>query len=276
MDTRDYSKMHFKPSNSLSGKAKRRHSGQLQPSGLGQWRGVLERDGSTMVTATALSVIVSTIVAVPALTPLLHAAVIFPFFYTAQRRPDPAWAATIALRWLVALFLTTMIAGIFAADRVGASIPFGPGMAAAVSAWVADSGGAAPFALSHLLWGIVAFLALSSVTGGAGGFVLTSIAVTTTAYAALVLFRHGENVVQMCIASVPIWQWLLFAAVPFLLVPTSALFYARVFKVERDADDMAVTRIHMYLGAGLLAAGIVLRLALAGPWRALLSRWTLF
>lgn len=236
---------------------------------------MLERDGSTLASVTAASAILSTLLAVPAVTPILHAAAVMPFFYTAQRRPDPAWSATIVLRWMIALFISLMVIGVFVPDRVGASVPFGVAIGVAVRAWVAG-GGSAPLTLGQLLWGGLAFLVLSVASGGAVGFLIASLALSTTACVAIQLFRHGDNLLQMAIAAVPLWQWCALAAIPFLIVPTSALFYQRVVGVEREPEDITIARLHMYFGAALLAGAILFRLTLAGPWRTLLSHWTVF
>ena len=267
MNLREFSKMTFKLKAPAASKAGRPSPPEAPPP-------VHEPDAGLMVAVTLASVFVSTLVAFRFLTPVLHTLAVFPFFYAAQRRQDPAWAATLVVRWMLALFMGTMIAGAFTPDRVVASVPFGDSTAESVELWLRNSGHAVP-AWTGLLWGTVLFLVASVVSGGALGLTMASIALTTTAAGSLYLFRHGSNVIQMAIASVPVWQWCVFAAIPFLLVPTSTVFYQRVFGDERDAGAFEVARIHLYLGAGLLASALLLRLVLAGPWRDLLQRWTL-
>lgn len=268
MDLRDFSRMPFKLAQQPSRSGKGPH-----PPPKGDWLSGAANDGGAIALATIASVVLTTVFAVGFVTPLVHTLAIFPFVYAAQRRGDPVWAATIVARWMIALFLGTMVAGVFAPDRVIASVPFGEGSVASFQAWIAD-GGPVPIRWTHLLWGIAGFFALSLASGGVLGIALTSVALTTTAVGALFLFRHGFNVLQISLVAVPAWQWCLLAAVPFLLVPTSAIFFQRVLGVERDADSLVVSRIQLYVGAGLLATSLLLRVALAGPWRDLLDRWT--
>ena len=105
-----------------------------------------EHEGGIIVAAALFSVVLSTLLATRALTPVLHTAAIFPFFYAAQRRQDDAWAATIVIRWMLALLIGTMIAGAFAPDRVAASVPFGESAIQTMRLWLSESG-AAPASL---------------------------------------------------------------------------------------------------------------------------------
>ncbi|UCG52787.1 MAG: hypothetical protein JSW58_04335 [Candidatus Latescibacterota bacterium] len=235
---------------------------------------LLEKHGNTMVLLTIASVIVSTLVGVGFLSPLFHTAAVFPFFYSAMKRRDHRWGVILVFRWAIALFVTLVVVGVFVPGRVASSLPLAKDAVITIDAWVQDSATGPPADLSYLLWGMVAFLVGSVVSGGLLGFIVGAFAIGGAAYGALHIFRHGLNVLQIALLAVPLWQLSLFLAAGFLLVPTSQLVFDRFFNVEKDPEDWPLLRNCMYIGAGFFVLSIIFRYAISGPWRSLLERWT--
>jgi hypothetical protein len=235
---------------------------------------LLEEHGNTMVLLTIASVVVSTILSVGLLSPLLHAAAVFPFFYAAMKRRDHRWAVILVFRWAIALFATIVVVGVFVPGRLGSSIPLAQSTVATLNAWVTVPGSAAPADLSYLLWGMILFLVGSVVSGGSVGFLVGSVAIGGAAFGALFIFRHGFNIIQIALVAIPLWQLSLFVAGGFVLVPVSHFVFERFLNVEKDPGDWPLLRNCMYIGAGFFLLSLIFRYATAGPWRSLLERWT--
>jgi hypothetical protein len=249
-------------------------TGEKRPRHRSKLATLLEQRGNTVVLMTIASVIVATLIGVGPVSPILHTAAVFPFFYTAMKKRDHRWSVVIAFRWALALFATIVVVGVFAPGRVGSSIPLSANVVGAIDAWVKVPGSAPPADLSYLLWGTIFFLIGSVISGGFVGFLAGSIAIGGAAFGALYIFRHGFNILQVALVVVPLWQLSLFVAGGFLLVPVSQFAYERFLNVERDTDDWPLLRNCMYIGAGFFLLSLIFRYVTAGPWRALLERWT--
>lgn len=228
-----------------------------------------------MVLLAIASVVISVVIKVAWLTPLLHTAAVFWFFYAAMKQHRHRWALILIIRWAAVIFVTTVLLGIFVPTRVEAGILFSQRMTGELRAWLTGVGGP-PVNYSYILWGVAAFLAGSLISGGMLGFVLGSVALGTAASATLFLFANGYNVLQIALIALPPWQWSVFAAGALLLVPTARPFFDRFLGWERVAEDKRALRLCMYGGAAGLALSLLLRLALAGVLRDLTTRWTVF
>ncbi|MEJ2720646.1 MAG: hypothetical protein P8181_05835 [bacterium] len=235
---------------------------------------LLESHGNTMVLLTIASVILSVIIGIAVLSPLLFTAAVFPFFFSTMKLRDHRWAVILVFRWAIALFVTILVVGVFVPGRAESSIPLAAGAVATIKAWLNVPGAAPPADLPYMLWGMVLFVAGSAVSGGLLGFLVGSIAIGGAAYGALFIFRHGYNILQISLVSIPLWQLSLFVAGGFLLVPVSHLAFQRFLNVEKDPRDWTLLRNCMYMGAGFFLLSLVFRYATAGPWRSLLERWT--
>jgi len=227
-----------------------------------------------VVLLSIASVILATLIGVGLVSPILHTAAVFPFFYTAMKNRDYRWSIIIAFRWALALFATIVIVGVFSPGRVGSSIPLSANVVGTIDAWVKIPGSTPPADLPYLLWGTILFLIGSVISGGLIGFLAGSIAISGAAFGALYIFRHGFNILQVALVVMPLWQLSMFVAGGFLLVPASQLVYQRFLNVERDPGDWPLLRNCMYIGAGFFIMSLIFRYATAGPWRLLLERWT--
>lgn len=227
-----------------------------------------------MVLATIAAVIVSTIIGVGALSPLLFAAAVFPFYFSAMRRGDHRSGVFLVFRWGVALFATLIVVGAFVPGRLGAALPLSDAAVRTIEAWVRSPAASPPAGPAYLFWGTLAFLAGSLASGGLLGFVIGAIAVGGAAYGALFVFRHGLNVIQIAFVALPVWQLALFIACAFLLAPASVFVFERFLHAEKRTEDRARLRLFMYAGAGFFVLSVLLRFTVAPSWRALLERWT--
>jgi hypothetical protein len=250
-------------------KSRARQKGRDHPSRL-------DNTGNVMVLLTIASVVISAIMRVAWLTPILHVAAVFPFYYSAMKQHRHRWSLALAVRWAAALFVTTIALGVFVPERTEASLLLSARTIAGFENWLTASQAAPPADYSYILWGLAAFLVGSLISGGLVGFLIGSATLAGAASGALFLFEHGRNIVQITLVVVPPWQWSTFACGALLVVPTSLPFFERFLKIERVAESKQVLRIYMYLGATFFVLSLLLRLVTAGAWRSLLQRWTIF
>jgi hypothetical protein len=226
-----------------------------------------------MVLLTIASVILSSIIAVAWLTPLLHAGAVFPFFYSTMRSRGAGWSLTLVVRWAAAVLAATIAVGVFIPARMQASQLFSARVVSALEAWLTSAQAPPPADYSYILWGMVVFLVGSVVSGGLAGFVIGSLALGGAATGALFLFEHGENIVQIALTALPLWQWSLFACGALLLVPAATPFFDRFIKSAEE--DRRPLRFYMYAGAACFVLSVLLRLTTAGVWQRILQRWTI-
>jgi hypothetical protein len=229
-----------------------------------------------MVSLTIASVIVAVLIRVGVLSPLLFSAAVFPFFYGTLRRNDHGMGVALVFRWAIALFATLLVVGVFLPDRLGAALPLSRTSERALEAWIRAEKSSPPADTGYLLWGMLAFLAGSLVSGGLLGFVIGAVAVGGAAYGALFVCRHGLNIIQVVLIGLPVWQLCLFVAGAFLLVPASVFVFERFFHSEKGTEDWARLRQYMYAGGAFFVLSIVLRYTVADAWRSLVERWTVF
>ncbi len=227
-----------------------------------------------MVLLTIASAVVAVLIRVGVVSPLLFTAAVFPFFCGALRRNDHRTGVVLVFRWVIALFATLVVMGVFFPDRLRAALPLSEAAARTIEEWIRAPKASPPADAGYLLWGMLAFLAGSVVSGGLLGFVVGAVAVGGAAYGALFVCRHGLNIVQIGLVAFPVWQLSLFVAGAFLLVPASVFVFDRLFHIEKRMEDWAHLRQYMYAGAGFFALSIFLRFTVAGAWRALVERWT--
>jgi len=233
-----------------------------------------ENPGNTMVFATFVSVVIAVLFGVGVISPVLFAAAVFPFFYGMMRRNDHRSGIRLVFRWAVALFLSLLIVGVFVPDRLGTALPLSGEAVRTVESWVQSQGASPPADVRYLLWGMLAFLVASVISGGLLGFIIGAVALGGAAYAALFICRHGFNILQIALVAVPVWQLSLFAAGALLMVPMSLFVFERFFHINKRVEDWEHLRRYMYMGAGFFALSVALRYVAAGVWRTLLEKWT--
>ena len=229
-----------------------------------------------MVLMTIASVIVAVLIRVGVLSPIIFAAAVFPFFYHALRRNDHRMGVFLVFRWMVTLLATLLAIGVFLPDRLGAALPLSDAAVQTIETWLGAPKTPPPADAGYLLWGMLVFLAGSLLSGGLLGFIVGAVALGGAAYGALFVCRHGLNIVQIAFVAFPVWQLSLFIAGAFLLVPASIFVFERFFHIEKRMEDWARLKQYMYAGAGFFVLSILLRYTVAGAWRTLLDRWTVF
>jgi hypothetical protein len=234
-----------------------------------------ENTGNLMVLLTLASVVVSTVIGVAWVTPVLQVTAVFPFYYSAMKQHRHRWSLVLVVRWAAALFVATVLLGVFVPARMETSLLFSVRTVATLQSWIAGSQGGPPADYPYLLWGLAVFLVGSVISGGVAGFVIGASALGGAASGTLFLFEHGNNVVHITIAAVPPWQWSLFASGALFLVPTSRPFFERFLRTERVVESKQVLLVYMYAGAACFGLSLILRLATAGIWQSFLQRWTI-
>lgn len=227
-----------------------------------------------MALATIGSVLLSTVIAVKFLSPIIQSLAVAPFYYSAMRRRMYHTASALVVRWAIVLFVSMMVIGVFVPSRFGRSVAFGRETAGAVEAWVTAGSQSPPADLPYLLWGGVAFIVASLASGGLLGLVGGATALGAAVYGALFLFKNGDNVIQVALIAVPVWQWCFFGACAALLVPMGTIVTQRLHRNESLEEDRGALRRYMYYGGGLFLVSLLLRLSVAGWWLALATRWT--
>jgi hypothetical protein len=232
------------------------------------------RTGNAMVLATIGSAAAAAATGVAVLSPIFFTAAVFPYYYRALRRSDHRLAIALVFRWGVALFISLLAVGAFLPDRLASALPFAQDAVRTVEAWIGAPEAAPPADTGYLLWGMLAFLAASAASGGLLGFLFGATAIGGAASAAVFVFRHGLNLVQIAFVALPVWQLSLFVSAAFLVVPASVFVFARFFHIETAIEDWRRLRRYMYAGAGFFALSILLRYAAAGAWRSLVEKWT--
>ena len=232
--------------------------------------------GNVMVLLTISGVVIATLISFKPLTPIIYAAAILPFYYATMRRQAHRWALILSLRWAIALFASILVVGVFAPDRVAASLPLAAGTVGDLRAWVTHTGGSPPAGFLYLIWGMAVVLGASFASAGFLGFVLAAVVVANTAHTALYLLRHGNNIVQTALVAVPLWELSFAVAVVLILIPSGVPLFERYLGDRGVESDRSELRAVMIAGAGLFVLSLVLRIALPGVWRGLLERWTVF
>jgi hypothetical protein len=233
---------------------------------------LLENAQSRLLLATVGSVVLSVILGVRFISPLLYAAAILPFYYAAMRRHLHHLSVALIFRWALTLLCSVIIVGVFVPARMASSIG---STGTVMQQWITDGGHPAA-GFRYLLWGTVAFLAGTAVSGGVLGLIIGAIALAGAAANALFLFEHGTNVISISATAVPPWQWCIFISAGLLLVPTALPLFDRLLKPEREAESKEPLRTFMIAGGVGFLLSLVLRFAAADLWQLLLRRFTTF
>lgn len=235
---------------------------------------LLENAHSWLVLATLASVVLSTILGVRFISPLLHAAAIVPFYHAAMRRHLHHLSAALVIRWGVTLFASVVLVGVFLPARVAVSIG-GAGATTPLQQWITGAGHP-PADFPYMLWGMLAFLAGTALTGGVVGLVIGAVAIGGAGGNTLFLLEHGTNVLLITITAVPPWQLCLFASGALLFLPGALPLFDRIFKSERIAEGKDVLRRFMIIGGATFLLSLVLRVVADDFWHQLLRRFTTF
>jgi hypothetical protein len=224
---------------------------------------------------TMCAVILSVAISVSALTPVLTAAALFPFFRGAMKNGAYRDAFHFALRWGVILFVSVTLTGIYLPGRTVESVPFAAAFIEQISAWVRGTQTGAPFGPLAIAAGIAAVAIVSLISGGLGAIVVGAGALGCAACGFTYLLRHGDNAVWMVVAGNPPWIVAFACAGLFLLVPTAAPFYSRRFgTASADTGNTAFIRTCAIIAATLAFASILCALLLDETWRILLRNCT--
>lgn len=222
--------------------------------------------------ATVGSVVLSTILGVRFISPVLHAAAILPFYYAAMRRHLHHLSVVLIFRWAITLFCSVVLVGVFLPARMAVSVGT---TGVAMQQWITGTGHpAADF--PYLLWGMLAFLAGTAVSGGVLGLIIGAIALAGAGGSTLYLFEHGTNVISITLTAVPLWQWCFFISGALVLVPTAVPVFNRIVKPQRVAEGGEALRKFMIAGGLGFLLSLILRLATADVWQTLLRRFTTF
>ncbi len=234
--------------------------------------------GNLVVFAGAFSVLLSIVIGLQLLTPVLLGASGFPFLYTAMKKGLYRRAVALTTRWAITVYLSFLILSAFVPDRAGKCIPFAAKYVDTLRSWIGEAAGAPPVDYSYLLLGIAGFVVAAALTRGALALILGGIALSSSAFGALYLFRQGDNIFHILIVALTPWQLCLFAAALLLLVPAASLSFLprhRSAAETKATPDKHLLRLYAYVGSGLFLLSLILRLATAETWRALTDRWTL-
>ena len=101
-----------------------------------------------------------------------------------------------------------------------------------------------------------------------------SIALGTAAAGAAVLYTHGNNVVLITLVALPPWLWALTAAAIVSFPPAVAAGSRRLYRGAAPEFDTAGLKRTSLIVAVLVAAALLMRLLLAGPYLSLVRHWT--
>jgi hypothetical protein len=227
-----------------------------------------------LIGLTIAAVLLAVLIALGPLTPFLLAAPIVPFYFRAMKAGARGTAFKMAFRWSLTVLVTVSLFAGFLADRTKEAVPFADRTQTAIQSWLTSADGSPPADYLQLVVGLALFGAAAVLSGGAGGFVVGALGLAGSACGAAYLFQRGDNIFHILIVAVPPWLLCLYAAGLFLLVPITIPFFHRMSGRAETGDGLNVQR-HIYLGVGLLAGSLLLRLLAAGIWAGLVKRWTI-
>lgn len=254
--------------------AKKNRSEAAAPEGV-ESRPKVTTETSRLVGLSIAAVVVAVVISFAPLTPLIVTAPLVPVLFKRSRTARHGAVTGMTVRWVISVFLTALVASAFVPDRVLDSFPYAVRSAENVRSWLTGLSSGSPAGYSYILGGMAAFVIASVVSAGVLGCVLWSIGLGTCAAAASYLYSQGINVVQITLVAVPPWQIALFAAGLFALAPAAAFSRRHVFRRGEDDLEWQPLRRHVYVAAGLFVLSLLLRLAVAGPYLALVRRWTI-
>lgn len=228
--------------------------------------------GGGVVLLTFAAVIVAVAVDMPWLTPLMAAgpAAFYLARYSPTRSDDEI--AVIFLRWAVTVLLTTLFIEMFIPGRTLTSIPMGAGIPGRVSAWI-TSGGPPPLGVGLVAATAGVYIVLAVLSAGVFACVLLGWLLMLDAAFAAHLFTQAYNVFEVALVALPPWQWFLLVGLAWLFPPLRALSRATVLR-RGGEFHWSTWRRSLAVGAALVLAAILVAIAVAGPYRALVARWT--
>lgn len=227
-----------------------------------------------VVGASIVSVFLSILIAVKAVTPILLTAAIFPFFLHVMKRGMHGRATRLTARWAITVFVCVVIAGGFVSARAEKTFPYAKSSVNALEDWIAGTNKTPPADYKILLGGGLAFAVAAAVSGGILGFILASLALGSSACASAFLFQQGDNIFHIILIAVQPWLLCFFAACVFFMVPAAFPILQRLLHKDAPSNKQGLLRF-VYFGAALFVLCIVLRLTTAGVWKALTERWTI-
>jgi hypothetical protein len=218
---------------------------------------------------TVLAVLVTAWLGVPLALPLLAAA---PWIWFRWRNETHAHRLGPTLRWALAVWITGAAALALAGDRALRTIPFGATSATTAHAWLDGASSAVPSLSAMLVATLLFAVATVASRGVAGAVVLASALLVSDVHSSTVLSRSW-NVLTAAPMAIPLWSVLTLAGMTLLLDPLAAWGDSRVWRIRRD--ESLVSRRRLIIGAALIVAGILARVALAAPLTELARRVTL-
>ncbi len=192
------------------------------------------------------------------------------FWQRYRRRAGAAMGRSVSVRWV----FWTLVAATAAIGLVGAravrTIPMGVDGAASIRSWLHGAGSASP----GIVWMLVVsaiFVLVARVARGAVAWLVAAVVVLQASAAAATVYARAENLIAATPAALPLWTvaWLAGMAV---VMGDAARRSDRGRAKDPSAPWSGLAR---WLGPGLLALAIVLRLALASLITAFARRVTL-
>ncbi len=228
-----------------------------------------------MVGSSIAAVLIAVVISFPPVTPLIITAPVVPAFIKKTRAADCRAITGVSWRWAVSLFATVLAASAFVPERVSNSFLFAVRASENMHGWLTGIATGAPASYVYIVAGMATFVAVSVLSAGVLGCVLGSIALGASAVAAASLYAQGHNIVQITLVAIPPWQIALFASGLFIVAPAAMLSRRAVFRLSGDGFVWHDVRRHTLVAAGLFVLSLLLRLAIAGPYLALVRHWTI-
>ena len=175
---------------------------------------------------------------------------------------------SMVTRWVVAIWVVGVVSiGLMGARAIG-TVPFGPAGSEQTLGWL-EGGAAAPPGPWSMLAASIGFAVATATTRGLLGSAGLAGIVLWTAVAAGGVYARSHNVFEATAVALPAWTLLWVAGMTMILSPLSA---SRPWRRPRSAGSPPRALI---VGAALVAAAVLLRLALAGPYTELAQRLTM-
>jgi len=230
-------------------------------------------ENGRLVGLTLAGTVLSLVIALPPLSPLLLTAPIVRPLLRRGRKGNPTAATGALWRWALTVFVTILVSAAFVRDRMLSAFPFASEAANTMNQAISGAGGA-PVGFGEIVLGTVAFVALAAASMGLAACLIMSIALGTAAAAASVLFTHGNNVLLISLVACPPWQWAQFAAAALAFVPAVAVGGAKLYGIRVPVEAGEWLKRRAVIAGGLFLAAVLLRLILAGPYLALIRKWT--
>jgi hypothetical protein len=233
----------------------------------------VDTENGRLIGLTLLAAVACLVFAFAPLSPLILTAPVVRPLLRRIRSGNHRDVTGAVWRWGLTVFLTILASDAFVRDRVLDAFPFASRASYAMGQAIVGAGGA-PFGFAELFLGLVAFVLLAAASLGIAACVLLAVALGTAAAAGAVLFTHGNNILLISLVACPPWQWAVFAAAVLVFVPAVVAGGSRFYGITAQDKDRGWMKRNAVVAAGLFLLALLLRLALEGPYLALIRAWT--